>query len=191
MNRLIKRIMENIAIGGIALLLFGLGCYVVGARINTTGSIAPGLYWTNSKPVEKGDYVMFCPPQIDIFYIAKERGYIATGFCPGKFGYLMKRVLAIKNDVITVTDDGVRVNGVPLLFSKPIKADKDGLPMPRYRPNNYTLSQNEVLLMTDVSSNSFDSRYFGPINRSQIKTVITPVFTRQDTKAKQSKLSQH
>ncbi len=49
--------------------------------------------------------------------------------------------------------------------------------MPRYQSNSYTLGDYEVLLMTDVSPISFDSRYFGPINRSQIKTVITPVIT--------------
>jgi type IV secretory pathway protease TraF len=31
--------------------------------------------------------------------------------------------------------------------------------------------------MSDVSGTSFDGRYFGPINRSQIKTVIRPVIT--------------
>lgn len=177
MNRLLKRIAAGTAIGGAGLLLLGVACYVVGARINTTRSIPLGLYWASSKPVEKGAYVMFCPPQVGVFDMAKERGYISTGLCPGQFGYIMKRVLAAKNDAVTVSDDGVRVNGELLPFSKPFKADKGGRPMPRYQSNSYTLGDYEVLLMTDVSPISFDSRYFGPINRSQIKTVITPVIT--------------
>jgi type IV secretory pathway protease TraF len=31
--------------------------------------------------------------------------------------------------------------------------------------------------MSDVSRTSFDGRYFGPISRAQIRTVIVPVFT--------------
>ena len=78
---------------------------------------------------------------------------------------------------VAVADDGVRVNGELLPLSAPIKADKAGRPLPRYQSNSYTLGNSEVLLMSDVSATSFDGRYFGPINRSQIKTVIRPVIT--------------
>ena len=177
MSRILKRIAAGTAIGGAGLLLLGIGCYAVGARINTTKSIPVGLYWTSSKPVEKGAYVLFCPPQVGVFDIAKERGYIGAGFCPGDYGYMMKRVLAAKNDAIAIADEGVRVNGELLPLSVLIKADKGGRPLPRYQSNSYTLGDYEVLLMSDVSAISFDSRYFGPINRSQIKTVIFPVIT--------------
>ena len=177
MNRLLKRIASGTAIGGAGLLLLGVACYAVGARINTTRSIPVGLYWTSSKAVEKSDYVLFCPPPLGVFDIAKERGYIAAGFCPGNYGYMMKRVLAAKNDAVTIADEGVRVNGKLLPFSALITADKGGQPLPRYQANSYTLGDYQVLLMTDVNPRSFDSRYFGPINRSQIKTVISPVIT--------------
>ena len=49
--------------------------------------------------------------------------------------------------------------------------------MPRYRSNAFTLGASEVLLMSDVSRTSFDGRYFGPLNRSQIKSVIRSVLT--------------
>ena len=177
MNRLFKRITVYTALGGAGLLLLGLGCYAAGARINTTKSIPVGLYWTSSAPVEKGAYVLFCPPQLGVFDDAKERGYIGAGFCQGGYGYMMKRVLAAKDDAVAVADDGVRVNGELLPLSAPIKADKAGRPLPRYQSNSYSLGNSEVLLMSDVSATSFDGRYFGPINRSQIKTVIRPVIT--------------
>lgn len=136
-----------------------------------------GLYWTSSAPVEKGAYVLFCPPQLGVFDGAKDRGYIGAGFCPGGYGYMMKRVLAAKDDAVAVADDGVRVNGELLPLSAPIKADKAGRPLPRYQSNSYVLGNSEVLLMSDVSATSFDGRYFGPISRSQIKAVIRPVIT--------------
>ena len=92
MSRLLKRITIGTAIGGAAVLALGVACYAAGARVNTTKSIPVGLYWASSAPVEKGAYVMFCPPQVGVFGDAKERGYIGGGFCPGGYGYLMKKV---------------------------------------------------------------------------------------------------
>ena len=177
MNLLLKRITVGTAYGGAGLLLLGFICYAAGARINTTKSIPPGVYWTATKAAAKGDYVLFCPPALPQFDVAKERGYIPAGFCPGDYGYMMKRVLAAKGDAIAVADDGVRVNGHLLPDSVLRKADRGGRPLPRYQDNNYTLTEQQVLLMADANPLSFDSRYFGPIQLSQIKTVIVPVFT--------------
>lgn len=177
MNHLLQRITVGTAIGGAGILLFGLACYAVGARVNTSWSIPLGLYWASNKPVEKGDYVMFCPPPRAEFDTAKARGYIPGGFCPGDYGYMMKRVLAAKADAVTVADEGVRVNGKLLPFSTVLKADKGGRLLPRYQPSSYTLNEYQVLLMSDDNPISFDGRYFGPINRSQIKSVIFPVYT--------------
>jgi len=173
MNRTLKRIAVGVAgaLGGF--LVLG----AAGARINTTRSIPVGLYWTSNAPVEKGAYVLFCPPQVGVFSDAKERGYITAGFCPGDYGYMMKRILAAKDDAISVADDGVRVNGELLPFSAPRNADLAGRPLPRFQADHYTLGAAEVLLMSDVSATSFDGRYFGPVNRSQIQAVIRPVFT--------------
>lgn len=177
MSVLLKRISIGTAIGGAAVLVLGVACYLAGARVNTTRSIPVGLYWTSSVPVEKGAYVLFCPPQAGVFEDAKERGYIGAGFCPGGFGYMMKRVLAAKNDAVSISDSGVQVNGKLLPLSAPFKADKAGRPMPRYQSNSFVLGNSEVLLMSDVSGTSFDGRYFGPINSAQIKTAISPVIT--------------
>jgi conjugative transfer signal peptidase TraF len=177
MNGLLNRIAAGMAIGGAGLLTLGIGCYAAGARINTTKSIPVGLYWTSNKPVEKGAYVLFCPPKARVFDDAKSRGYIGAGFCPSDYGYLMKRVLAVQSDVVSITDEGVWVNDALLPLSVPITTDGTGRALPRYRANRFSLRESEVLLMSDVSSTSFDGRYFGPIARSHIKTVISPVLT--------------
>ncbi len=109
MSRILKRIAAGVAIAGVAALLLAAGGYAAGARVNATKSIPVGLYWTSSAPVEKGAYVLFCPPQLGVFDDAKERGYIGAGFCEGGYGYMMKRVLAAKDDAVAVADDGVRV----------------------------------------------------------------------------------
>jgi conjugative transfer signal peptidase TraF len=180
MNHVLKPITVSVAVAGMVILVLTAGFYMAGARINTTKSIPVGLYWTSPMPIEKikkGAYVIFCPPQRDIFDEAKTRDYIGAGPCPGGYGLMMKRVLAAQNDVVSVSDTGVYVNGKQLPHSTPIKADNVGNPLPCYRLDHYALSHTELLLMSDVSATSFDSRYFGPIDRSQIKTVIFPVMT--------------
>ena len=177
MARILKRIAVGGVIGGITLLLLSAAAYVAGARINTTRSIPLGLYWTSSAPLEVGAYVLFCPPPLGLFDEARARDYIGAGFCPRGYGFMMKRVLAAKDDVISVTDDGVRINGRLLTDSAPSMADKAGRSLPRYQASHYILGNSELLLMSDASATSFDGRYFGPINRSQVRTVIRPVIT--------------
>lgn len=146
-------------------------------RINTTKSIPVGFYWMTSDAVKKGSYVIFCPPETELFHTAKERGYIGAGFCQGGYGYMMKRVVAVTGDEIATGGDGVHVNGSLLPFSVPRATDKAGRPLPRIENKRYTLGASELLLMSDVSGTSFDGRYFGPIDRKQVQGVIRPIFT--------------
>lgn len=177
MNRILVKIGATVGIMGVSLLALSAVAYVSGARINTTKSIPVGLYWTNSAPIEKGAYVLFCPPKTGIFDTAKERGYIGAGFCPGDYGYMMKRILAAKNDTVSASNEGVRVNNKLLPLSTPRPTDLGGRLLPHFKIDNYTLNENELLLMSDVSASSFDGRYFGLVDRSQIRTVLRPVIT--------------
>jgi len=172
-----QRLVSGVVIAGVVVLMLGATAYALGARINTTRSLPLGLYWTSSTAVEKGAYVLWCPPRMAVFDEAKARGYIGVGLCAGGYGYLIKRVLAAKNDVVSFTDEGVRVNGELLPLSKPIHSDAAGRLLPRFQASHYTLGNSEVLLMSDVSAKSFDGRYFGPVHLAQIQSVIRPVIT--------------
>lgn len=169
-----NRIAKSSTVAGAALLLVvGLA----GLRINTTKSIPVGLYRLTNEPIEKGSYVIFCPPKTQLFDTAKERGYIGAGFCPGGYGYMMKRVVAVGGDNALVDSDGVRVNGNLLPLSIPLAADSAGRALPHLPDSEFTLTAADLFLMSDGSGTSFDSRYFGPIDRAQIKGVIRPLFT--------------
>lgn len=150
--------------------------YTAGLRINTTGSIPVGLYRINHAPVEKGQYVMFCPPDRPVFREAQKRGYIGAGFCPGGYGDMMKKILATKGDQVSYAADGVRVNNVLVPFSKPLEADPSGRVLPKLE-GTVRLQDGEYLLMTDRSRVSFDARYFGVVTASQIQAVLQPVIT--------------
>ena len=148
--------------------------YVAGARINTTRSIPIGLYWVSDTEAKIGAYVLFCPPDIDAMAMAQQRGYISAGFCPGDYGYLMKRISTVGGDTVTIDSRGVAVNGQLLPFSRPRAVDAAGRPLPELQAT-YTLEADQVLLMSNISNTSFDGRYYGPVNRAQIKAVIVSI----------------
>lgn len=177
MNRLLQRTITVASIGGIGIFLLAAMCGIAGARLNVTSSLPVGLYWVSAAPIAKGVYVMFCPPQRHAFAVAKKRYYIESGRCPGGYGYMMKRVLAVADDTFSVTDDGVRVNGEPIPNSVPLAADGAGRPLPRYRCERCTLDRSQLLLMSGVNPISYDARYFGPVDRAQIRSVVRPIFT--------------
>ncbi|MGJ0637225.1 conjugative transfer signal peptidase TraF [Xenorhabdus bovienii] len=171
--RLVQAVVFTVA----GILLISAGIHTVGIRFNTSESIPVGFYSITSMPIAKGEYVLFCPPQQKVFEEAKTRGYINSGFCTGSYGYMMKKILAAKGDIVSVNQDGVTVNEEKIPFSKPLLMDASGHPLPRLTIDSHLLNANELLLMTDQSSSSFDARYFGFINQKQIKGVIRPMFT--------------
>ena len=175
-----SRIGRRIAVAGawscFLIITVGVSMYMAGARINISKSIPLGLYWVRSKAAHIGDYIIFCPPQTNIFKEAKNRGYIQYGFCPGGYGKMMKKILAAKGDVVEISMDGVSVNGELLPHTKPLAVDKSGRPLPRLINRSYLLGQSELLLMTDHSDTSFDARYFGPIDVSKHQNVISPIY---------------
>jgi conjugative transfer signal peptidase TraF len=166
---------------------FALGCLAgvagvwavcaSGLRINGTGSEPVGIYWAISKPPAKGDFVFALPPAGPLFKLALARGYLAAGPSPAGTCAVIKQVVAVGGDRVTISTEGVRVNGVLLKNSTPRPADDAGRPMRVYGLSDYTLGSDEVLLMSDYSPASFDGRYFGPLPKTTIQSVIAPILT--------------
>lgn len=161
--------------------LVGVCCLIIlqaGLIVNTTKSIPTGLYIKASgfEKGQVGDYVQICPPQTPVFLAAKQRGYIGAGYCPGGMGYMLKRVLAAKNDVVSIRAEGVRVNGHLVENSMPLVSDGAGRAMPSMEISEHRLKTNELLLMGTQSIKSFDGRYYGFVQSEQVQAVIKPVF---------------
>jgi type IV secretory pathway protease TraF len=65
-----------------------------------------GLYYWSDVPIKKGSIVLFKPDQnIDPEQLGIERGYEAQDLP------LLKRVVALAADVVSVSSSGVTVNG--------------------------------------------------------------------------------
>ncbi len=149
---------------------------LAGIRINTTHSYPPGLYIKTHDPIEKGALVIFCPPDTPPFREARARGYIGSGFCPGGYEYMIKKILAASSDHVVISPEGVAVNGVLLPNSKPMDVDLDGRPLPQLTVDIQALDADSVLLMSDYSAQSFDARYFGVVDKSTVISAMRPVW---------------
>jgi len=166
---------------------FALGCLAgvagmwvvcaIGLRVNGTDSEPIGIYWAVSKTPAKGDLVFVLPPAMPIFRLAKERGYLAAGPSPAGTCGLIKQIAAVGGDRVSIDRERVWVNGLVLKNSAPRLADEAGRLMAACYLSNYTLGADEVLLMSDYNPASFDGRYFGPLPKTTIQSVIVPIIT--------------
>lgn len=148
-----------------------------GARLNVTRSLPPGLYWVVDRPVERHAYVRFCPPNEGAFALAMERGYLSdSGDCPSG-SPMIKRVAGLAGDSVDATETGVSINGQRLPLSAFRQTDGLGRPMPQPNRGERRLRDSDLWVMSDTNDRSFDSRYFGPIDRAWVKEVLVPVLT--------------
>ena len=177
MKECMVRVTQIISGAAITILLALLCVCLAGLRINGSRSFPVGMNWATAKRPEKGDLFFVEPGALPIFELARNRGYLDTGYSPARTCALIKRVAGIPGDRVTINDSGVEVNGVRLANSKPCIADAAGRALQPYSLTNYILGPGEILLMSDYSAASFDSRYFGPLSKTQITSVIVPLLT--------------
>lgn len=165
-------------------LLLAIGALALGSaaasglRVNLTDSYPLGVWRLETgSDYQRGAMVIACPPE-RVAALAKHRGYLTNGACPGGVPPLLKRVVAVAGDRVSVGLQGVSVNGEPIANSRPLVADAGGRQMPAVEGGE--VAPGTVWLMSDSNPKSFDSRYFGAVEASRIKGVATPLLVWDD-----------
>src|ERR1700759_1123487 len=92
--------------------------------VNRTHSLPVGLYYWSDVPIKKGPIVLFKPDQsAPLQQLGIKRGYEARELP------LLKRVVALVGDVVSVSSSGVSINGQLLPNSAPLFRDEAGRPL--------------------------------------------------------------
>lgn len=133
--------------------------------INETPSLPRGLYLRRfGKTAERG--VVVAAPQP-----AGARIYLRQLGAPPN-GLLLKRVAAVAGDPVCRRGDRLVLAGTtaPILVR-----DRRGVALPSWSGCR-DLAPGEVFLLGDTEA-SFDSRYFGPVQRSQLQGVYREAVT--------------
>jgi conjugative transfer signal peptidase TraF len=154
-----------------------------GIRVNTSASVPTGLWLqTAARPpnelLTRGTIVTFCPSDAPPFRLAKQRGYMGGGWCPHEYQPLFKPIVAIAGDRVSISPAGIEVNGVHIANSAPLYADNahQFLPTPRY--GIFTVQPGFIWLVSSYNSLSFDSRYFGAVEISSVRSIAVPLWVR-------------
>lgn len=117
-------------------------------------------------PLHVGSIVLV-PLPAEAAALAAQRGYLPTRIP------LLKRVGAVAPQEVCITDDSVRIDGVPSAAVLP--ADRWGRPLPSWQQCR-RLRPGELFLLSVTNPASFDSRYFGPVSASAVIGVAHPVW---------------
>lgn len=162
---IVLRVFAAVGVGLVILAAAAFGYRELGFRHNLSPSSPPGLYRIHSGPLSRGSYAVVCSPP---HARALVDPYLAPGIaCPGFRQDLIKTLAAVPGDLVTLTAEGVSVNGgAPIPHSAPRATDSAGRPLPSYRwsgalpPDHYWLGS--------ITPTALDSRYFGPVHRDHI-----------------------
>ena len=162
--------------GATSLFLATVVTWFAGLRVNLSGSMPIGLYRVSNRPPVKGAMVLACLPA-GVAVFARSRGYVPNGRCPGATAPIGKVILALAGDSVQVTAEGLLLNGRPVRNTRPLAVDAAGRSLRRFPDGTYVVGQDEVWLYSPYSKRSFDSRYFGPLHVSSIRSRVLPLWT--------------
>ena len=160
---------------GVLLLCAGGGASRLGLTLNLTASLPRGVYQRVDPALQRGSLVLVCLPE-SWAALARERGYLGRGSCPGDTQPLGKRIGAVPGDEVEFAEEGLRVNGRLLPGTAPLSVDSRGRPLPRSEKTRLELAPREILVFSSHPK-SFDSRYFGAIPRGSVLATLKPLWT--------------
>lgn len=118
------------------------------------------------RPLSVGSIVLARLPA-DVAALAAQRGYLPAHIP------LLKRVGAVAPQHVCIVAGQVRIDGVPVAAVLP--ADRLGRPLPSW-PHCRPLADGELFLLSTTNPASFDSRYFGPIQASDVIGIAQPLY---------------
>ncbi|MGC8467823.1 MAG: conjugative transfer signal peptidase TraF [Acidithiobacillus sp.] len=152
----------------------------LGIFYNETPSEPLGFY--EEQPIghlHDGEIVTFCPdPRWPIVALAKRRGWLAPGPCPGNFAPFIKTVAAVPGQTVILSARGVCVDGRCLPHSAPKARSWLGhTVLPHYPFGHYRMPPGTVWLYGSLSPWSLDSRYYGPVAQSRLRESARPLWT--------------
>jgi conjugative transfer signal peptidase TraF len=134
---------------------------------NASASAPVGLYRVTDAPAERGSLVLVRPPP-DVAALAAERTYLPPGMP------LIKRVAAVAGDHVCAIGSAVVLHTVTVI--RRLETDTDGRPLPHWSECR-RLADTEVFLLMAGSTDSFDSRYFGPVPLASVMGRLVPLWT--------------
>jgi conjugative transfer signal peptidase TraF len=160
--------------GSMVGMLIGIAALVASSCIKPTLRIvynasdsAPRGWYAVGRPdhIDVGDYVVARLPD-GVATFAAGRGYLARSIP------VLKRVAAIGGQHVCVREGVVFIDGVPVADT--LNADRRERPLAAWSHCRRLVS-GELFLLNTSALESFDSRYFGPLDASFVRGRAIPL----------------
>jgi conjugative transfer signal peptidase TraF len=145
-----------------------------GIRVNASASLPIGLYRVTADQSAK--LIEFCPAE-PFGSSSANRAYRGKGNCPDGAEPLMKPIVAMPGDTVHFSAVGVAVNGALLPNSAPLPFDTKHRLLQHWPFGKYRVASETVWVISSYNPRSFDSRYFGPIPTTAVRSHLRPLFT--------------
>lgn len=133
---------------------------------NTTASTPVGLYTTLRGSPRRGELALIDPPR-QVRGLAVARGYLTPA------SLLIKPVAAVSGDRVCRVGLKVWISGRKLATARVADAQRRRLPVWR---GCQVLRPGQIFVL-GIATDSFDSRYFGPIDARYVVGIAVPIWT--------------
>jgi len=153
-----------------------VGIVYFGGYIFNPSESAPVGIWKldkSDKDIALGDFVFVCPPIHPVLTQLVRDDQLLSGSCDSSTTPFIKKVYGVSGQAMDAhPDHGILIDGELIPNTKP--HDWPGLEF----THGQVIKRGEfVALQTDHYA-SIDSRYFGPIRKSEVIGKIKPVWVR-------------
>ncbi len=146
--------------------------WLAGFRVNVTASLPLGLYRLTNEVPQRGSIAFFCLESPEFRRLAREREYVGPGGCPGGIRALGKEVYGLPGDLVGIEADGsISINNQVIAGSAAKTLDSKGRPMPASALSAGLIPPGQALMLSLHHQGSFDGRYFGLIDLTNIHPV--------------------
>jgi signal peptidase I len=134
--------------------VYPLLAFVLARRIVVSG-------WSMYPTLAPGEYVLF--DALAYRLGSPRRGDVVLALHPTRPQQrIVKRVAAVPGDRVSISDGTCWVNGAP--YWEPVPS-----PAPAAPGEEWTLGDEEYVLLGDAPEVSTDARHFGPVSRSHLR----------------------
>ncbi|MBN6739862.1 S26 family signal peptidase [Acidithiobacillus sp. MC6.1] len=153
-------------------------------RLNLSPSEPMGIWSatpiTSATRLRPGDVVTLCPNlPVGFHYAWLRAGPTVSNACQSGIAPFIKTIVAGPGDVIHETNQGVTINGRYLSHSRPLTwtTSHPRVRLPQWRGTT-TLKPGQFWAYgAGDPAYSFDSRYWGPLHRADVRGMSQPVLT--------------
>lgn len=147
-----------------------------GFGLNLSGSAPRGVYRLVAGAPTRDALVVAClPPDVGAFGLA--RGHLGAGTCPGGAQPVLKRVVAVADDVIDLDEAGTAVSGRRVTHRPLGDRDRAGRPVPAVQVGRHLVPLGNVWLAGEARARSRDSRSFGAVPVAGVLGLARPLIT--------------